>query len=147
MTPADDGRGGFETRPYGTGRPADAADIAGNIARLEQLVEQEIAAEEAVRAGLDALPRTRTEAEKTARTLANLTHTLNVLQRMRAGLPVETQPGLPAATGPDDHDDMPRDIDEFRHALARRIEAWAEGRIDRGDDAGDSTAGMVGETE
>jgi len=139
VTPADDGRGGFQTRPYGTDRSADAADIASRIARLEQLVEQEVAAEEAVRAGLDALPRSRTEAEKTARTLANLTHTLNLLQRMRAGLPAEI--------GPDDHDDMPRDIDEFRHALARRIEAWAASRIGRGDGAGDSTAGMVGEIE
>jgi hypothetical protein len=135
----DDDRGGFETRPYGTGRSDVAADIAAGIARLARLVEQELAAEEAVRAELGALPRSRTEAEKTARTLANLTHTLHLLQRMRAGLPAET--------GPDDHDDMPRDNDEFRHALARRIEAWAASRIGRGDGAGDSAAGMVGEIQ
>lgn len=96
--------------------------------RLEALVVKEIAAEEAMRAELETRPRARGESERCARTLSVLTQTLHVLQRLRGGRPSEGEPN--------DYDDMPRDLDEFRRALARRIEAFVASRTDL-DDAGE----------
>jgi hypothetical protein len=100
------------------------------IDRLERLVEQELTAEEAVRAQLGPLPRNVADAERTARTLSTLTQTLHALQRLRSG----TTPDL------DDDDDMPRDIDAFRRDLARRIDAFVASRTERSDDDGDPAA-------
>ena len=77
-------------------------------ARLEALIVRQIAAEEAVRADLDAVRRMRGGADRCARTLVILGQALAVVQKLRA----EEPPAL-------DPDDMPRDIDEFREALAR----------------------------
>ncbi len=46
------------------------------------------------------------------------------------------------ASGPD-YDDMPADIDEFRHELARRIDAFVASRPDGGGDAGGAAAAPV----
>ena len=59
------------------------------------------------------------DAERMARTLSTLTQTLQTLQRLNAG---------EMARNADDDDDMPRDIDEFRHELARRIDAFVASR-------------------
>jgi hypothetical protein len=107
------------------------------IARIERLVEDELAAEEAARRQLGLAPRAVAEAERVARTLASLTQTLLVLQRLRASAP------QPAGATHDD-DDMPRDLDEFRRELARRIEAWAANRNDGGDAARSGEADVVG---
>jgi hypothetical protein len=122
---------------FDTGRAASAEPVDGRsnedtsaIARIERLVEKELAAEETVRAGLGPLPRPPADAERAARTLATLTQTLHALQRLRSGLAPDT--------GSNDDDDMPRDIDEFRRDLARRIDAFVESRIDRRDAGGDS---------
>jgi hypothetical protein len=108
----------------GPAAPIDAVDAAhtvlSHVARLEKLVEQEIAAEEAVRAQLGALPRKRADAQAAARTLTTLTEALHGLARLRAGV----HPG-----GPDD-DDIPHDIDAFRRELARRIDAFVASRTD-----------------
>jgi hypothetical protein len=114
--------------------PAADGDRAAAIARIERLVERELAAEEAVRAQLGALPRPPAEAERVARTLATLTQTLHALQRLRCGLAFDPD---------DDDDDMPRDIDEFRLELARRIEAFVASRTDADYAGGDSAPALV----
>ncbi|MEJ2379132.1 MAG: hypothetical protein P8Y53_22160 [Pseudolabrys sp.] len=85
--------------------------------RLEALLVQEIAAEEAARAELGTLPRLRTEADGCARRLAVLTQTLKTLRAIPAAAP-------PA---PDDH--APQNIDEFRETLARRIQAFIAEKV------------------
>jgi transposase-like protein len=111
---------------------AEPDGTSSAIARLERLVEQELAAEEAVRAQLGPLPRNAADAERTARTLSTLTQTLHALQRLRGGL---------AADRPDD-DDIPRDINEFRRELARRINALVARPTD-GTNAGRDPGAVV----
>jgi hypothetical protein len=101
--------------------------------RLEALLVREIAAEEAARAELGTLPRLRAEADSCTRRLAVLTHTLKLLR----GIPAAPAAGLP------DDDDMPRDIDEFRLDLARRIDAFVASRADAADADGDAGAAPV----
>jgi hypothetical protein len=114
----------------GKGEDTDQADTAGTsdtgnsaadatapaqpslAERLERAIEKELAAVETMRAQLGPQPQPPADGERTARTLASLTNTLFKVRRLRS-------PEMPM-TGPDDFDDMPRDIDEFRHALARR---------------------------
>jgi hypothetical protein len=93
---------------------ADGGSVTERIARLERLVEKEIAAEEHVRAQLGTLPRTPADGERSARTLATLTRTLHALQRLRCGA------GL---AGSAYDDDVPADIEEFRRELTRRLRA------------------------
>lgn len=85
---------------------------------------KEIEAEESARARLGGAQRKNT-AERSARTLATLTQTLHALARLRAG-------SLPDQETHYD-DDMPRDIDEFRRDLARRIDAFVASRTDAAD--------------
>jgi len=81
---------------------------------------KELEAEEAARAALGTRPRPRYEAERCARTLSVLTQTLERLQRLHAK----------SGGGKDGDDDpVPEDIDEFREALARRINAFVESEI------------------
>ena len=54
-----------------------------------------------------------TEAERRARTLASLARTLGEVTRLRAGQ---------HKVNPADDDAVPRDLDEFRRALSRRLE-------------------------
>ncbi len=106
---------------------------ASAIERIERLVEKELAIEETARAALGPLPRPPADAERAARTLSTLTQTLHALTRLRGGLSPETESN--------DDDDMPRDIDEFRNELARRIIAFVESRRgDRPADAGGDAA-------
>jgi hypothetical protein len=107
------------------------------IDRIEQLVLKEIEAEEAERAELGGKQRAATASERCARTLATLTQALQALQRLRAGT-------LPDHESLHD-DDMPRDIDEFRRDLARRIDAFVASRTDAADADGDSRAAPVDE--
>ncbi|EJW10146.1 hypothetical protein A33M_0395 [Rhodovulum sp. PH10] len=87
--------------------------------RLERLLAKEISRVEAVRR--DAAAPDVADAERVARTLERLTDTLGKVRRLRE----------PEAREPDD--DLPRDIDEFRRVLARRI---AELVQDEDDGAG-----------
>ncbi len=93
--------------------PSSAAAIAG---RLERAVDKELRAVELMRAV--AAPQTSAESERVARTLASLTDTLYRVRRLR-----EPEVG---GTGANDFDDLPRDADAFRLALARRIEALVQ---------------------
>ncbi len=110
---------------------------ASAIARLERLIEQELAAHEATRAELGALARAPTDAERCARILSILTQTLQRLMHLRAGVAPEQ--------GSYDDDDIPADIDEFRRDLARRIEAFVASEIDGEDAHGDPGAGALDE--
>lgn len=107
------------------------------IDRIERLVEQELAAEEASRAQLGMLPRAPGDAERCARTLAILTKTLQALARLRGG---------PAEHGlRHDDDDIPADIDEFRRDLARRIDAFVAAETDGQDAHSNSGAAALDE--
>ena len=96
-------------------------DIASAIARIENLVQREIAAEERERARLGGLPRDSVDAARCAQRLWTLTQTLYALARLRGSSAEPEQ-------GSSNVDDIPTDIDEFRRALARRIEACLESR-------------------
>jgi hypothetical protein len=76
----------------------------------------------AVQRVLDVLrPADHAEAESTARTLAALSQSLRDVAALNVSNPVTT---------PDEADDdpIPRDIDEFRRELARRIRGFIEAR-------------------
>jgi hypothetical protein len=105
------------------GEAGASAPASPSIAdRLERAVERELAAVEIMRATLGPEPQPPADAERTARTLERLTDTLFKVRRLR----------LPEAqtAGQYDDTDMPRDIDEFRRKLARRIEAFVRSRTD-----------------
>lgn len=102
---------------------AGAASAASPLTvadRLERAVERELASIERKRATLGVEPQAPPDAERTSRILQRLTDTLWKVRRLRA-------PDMPE-TVPDDFDDIPKDIDEFRRMLARRIEAFVRSR-------------------
>ena len=82
--------------------------------RVQRVVERELDAIDSILSVLGAADST--EAERSARTLASLARALKEVMRLAA--PEQ-------ATDPDEDDPMPRDLDEFRRELARRIEALA----------------------
>jgi hypothetical protein len=89
--------------------PLDRQQLA---ARIQRSIERELDAIERV---LDLLqPQNGNEAERAARTLAALARTLREVATLDTDTSVE----------PDHDDDAgPRDMDEFRHDLARQIES------------------------
>ena len=101
--------------------------------RIERLVIREIEIEEARREKLNRLQRPTAEAAQTARTLAILTQTLYALRRLHAG--ADAAPREPEEKTA--HDDLPKDLDEFRRELARRIDAFVASRTDARDAASD----------
>jgi hypothetical protein len=106
--------------------PDDAGDslstearMALNAARIQRIVEHGLNAVERVLAKVG--PSDRSEAERSARTLAAVARTLREMAAITK--PEEVTP-------PDETDDdpVPRDIDEFRRQLARRIRGFIEAR-------------------
>jgi len=95
-------------------------DLAAGIDQLLHAVLAEIGKVKALCAERGAT--TPTAAIQTSRALATLTQAMHKLQQMQSRV---AQPGLY-----DDDDDIPEDIDAFREALARRIEAFMESRPD-----------------
>ncbi|QDM16572.1 hypothetical protein FNL55_11345 [Tardiphaga sp. vice352] len=89
--------------------------------RLEQAVVRELARVERRTGGGVAMRPS--ESERVARTLSTLTQTLFKVRALR-------EPGSVSADA--QHDDMPADLDGFRDALARRIEAFVASRADDG---------------
>jgi len=83
------------------------------IDRVRRSIEREITRIEVIVGGHHVDPEQRTEAERRARTLASLTKTLAELRRLRADDELQR---------PLDDDAIPRDLDEFRRALSRRLE-------------------------
>jgi len=68
----------------------------------------------------------KSDLQKMSHTIASLAATLRALRPMLRDASVSTQ-------CESDYDDMPADLDEFREALARRIEAFMESRGDEAD--------------
>jgi hypothetical protein len=109
-------------------QPAADTPSATVADRLENAVEKELAAVELMRTKLGLEPSDPVDTERTARTLERLTETLLKIRRWR----------LPDAAKDTDYE-LPKDIDEFRHSLARRIEAFVRSRADIGiSDPGES---------
>ncbi len=86
------------------------------LIKLQQILAQLIAAQQLA-------PANGIHSPQAARTLTMLVQAMRMLQGMRGGQSISQESHK-------DDDDMPRDIDEFRHALARRIEALFESETD-----------------
>lgn len=95
--------------------PADRVAIA---ARIATVVERELDAVERVLKVIG--PNNQVEAERSARTLASIGRALREIAAFNESHEVT----------PDDADDdaVPRDIDEFRNELARRINEFVDAR-------------------
>lgn len=115
LQPAPDAERAMAPQPDG-GSGEFESDL---VTRLRRAVLNELTAVELLRDRLKNEPQSRIAAERTARTLSILTHTLQKLQRLQCTVP----------TGGSDYD-MPADIDEFRNELARRIDEMVASRSD-----------------
>lgn len=82
------------------------------IARVSRAIERELMQIERIVGGHRVPIAQRSEAERRARTLASLARTLNEVKRLRA------EEEKPKAA---DDDAVPRDLDEFRRELSRRL--------------------------
>ena len=102
--------------PTGSSR-RPAATPAALAARVQRVVERELDAIDQVLSILGAADQA--EAERSARTLASLARALKEVMRL-------TAPELTPEADEDD-DGGPRDLEEFRRELARRLEALAAG--------------------
>ena len=107
--------------------------FADTVERLYRAVLEELTAVESLRTRLKREPLSAIDAERTARTVSNLTETLQKLQRLQCAAP---------QSGSYD-DDMPADIDEFRNELARRIDAFVASRTQQNDAGGNPEPTLV----
>lgn len=112
-------RGKSPPRRTAVDRLDDPPPVTGAalIERVSRAVERELLQIEVIVGGHHIKPAQRSEAERRARTLASLARTLGELARLRAGEKAK----------PDD-DDVPRDLDDFRRELSRRLEQVVRGR-------------------
>jgi hypothetical protein len=96
--------------PANVARRATAAAL---VKRVSHAIERELAQIEALIGATEGSTAAPSETERRARTLASLTRTLKEIARLRA-----------AAKKPKQADDgfVPRDIDEYRRDLARRLD-------------------------
>jgi hypothetical protein len=107
------------------------ARTAANAARIQKIVTRGLDAVERV---LDQVgPSDQGGAERSARTLAAVARTLQEMAAI-------TQPDEGAPPDETDDDPVPRDIDEFRNELARRIHALIDARQDGGNGSADGAA-------
>jgi hypothetical protein len=97
-----------------------APDPAALLIKLEQILAQLIAAQQLA-------PANGIHSPQGARTLTLLINSLRTLKGMRGPAPTDT------GSIDNDYDDMPRDLDEFRHALARRIDAFVASETNADD--------------
>lgn len=88
------------------------------IERVTRAIERELSLIEVIVGGNHLKSHQRTEAERRARTLASLARTLGEVTRLRAGQ---------HKVKPADDDAVPRDLDEFRRTLSRRLEQLVAG--------------------
>ena len=112
--------------------PALAQQRAALAVRIQNVVEREMAVVERVVNLLG--PADEAEAERTVRTLAGITRTLREIAALN-------QPDEVTPPNETDNDPIPRDIDEFRNELARRINALID---DRGDEESEETVEAAG---
>lgn len=87
--------------------------------RLQQMVEREMDAVERILRKIK--PSDQIEAEHGARTLAGVARTLREIKALNTPTDEPTPEGI-------DDDPIPRDIDEFRFELARRIRGFIDAR-------------------
>jgi hypothetical protein len=106
--------------------PTAGTDDAAIVPRLQSAVARVLPAIEATIARLAAGPYHAREMEQAGRALSSLTRTLRELN----GLLSEHNARPGGACNCNRYDDMPEDIDEFRHALARKIEAFFAAETD-----------------
>jgi hypothetical protein len=99
----------------------DESERLSMAERLERAVEKELAALEQAQAACGGELPTTSEGDSHARTIERLTGALYKIRHLRK--PETVTSGLAEM-------DMPKDIDEFRHALALRIEAFVRRRRD-----------------
>jgi hypothetical protein len=109
-----------------------APEPAALLIKLEQILAQLIAAQQLA-------PANGIQSPQGARNLTMLIQAMRALKGMRGHAPTDTGPIE------NDDDDMPRDLDEFRHALARRIRAFVESRTRARDADEDSGSANVDE--
>lgn len=111
-------KGKKELRPQTRARSPSIAPVLTTpealAVRVQRVVERELDAIDSVLSVLGVADSA--DAERSARTLASLARALTEV--MRLTVPEQTP-------DPDEDDAMPRDLDEFRRELARRIEALA----------------------
>ena len=142
LAPQDDGDG-LATAEEQLGprlRGDDSSETPPSpIDRLEALLVKEIEAEETAQARRGKAARMPTGAKRSTRRLTELTQTLHILQRVRAGKTAEA--------GALDYDDIPLDIDAFRFDLARRIDAFVASRTKPADAGGNPGAQPVDDVQ
>jgi len=109
--------------------PPGGESAAALVHRLSGTIERELSRIETIVSGRDAGAR-RGEAESRARVLASLARTLKEVKRLRD----EAAQGEAAKDADDDA--VPRDLDEFRRVLSRRLDEMVAGRapLSAGDD-------------
>jgi len=113
--------------------PALAQQRAALAQCIQNVVEREMAVVERVVNLLG--PADEAEAERTVRTLAGISRTLREIAALNQ--PDEVTP--PNETD----DDVPRDIDEFRRELARRIHALIDAERDGGSPGADGAVARL----
>lgn len=92
-------------------KPAIRRSVTGRalVTRVARAVERELTEIEAI----VGKPKSRTDAERRVRTLASLARTIGEVMRLREQQQTRRD---------DDDDTVPRDLDEFRDTLARRLD-------------------------
>ena len=114
--------------------PQGEAGAASMVARVSDAIERELSKIERIVGNPTRMqPSQRVETESRARVLASLARTLKEVMRLR-----EQERGDDKAKAADD-DAIPRDLDEFRRELSRRLEGLVAGAApvsDRGNEPG-----------
>jgi hypothetical protein len=116
-------------------RAPQASNAGDLVERVSRAIERELEGIERIVGGDRVPPSQRTEAERRARTLASLARTLSEVMKLRA----ITRAAATETAKPADDDTIPRDLDEFRRELSRRLEfmvAAAAPVSAAGDDSG-----------
>ena len=111
-------------KPSRTDGEVTLPPLADTARRLHRAILDELDTLEAVRAQMRNEWKSVGEAERTARTIARLTESLQKIQRLHPAI---------STPGPTD-EDMPADA--FRYALANRIDEFVRSRTEFGDDGG-----------
>lgn len=88
------------------------APVTTLLTRVSRAIERELSQIEIIVGGQRVKPAQRTEAERRARTLASLARTLREVMQLRAGEEKTKR----------DDDAVPRDLNELRAELARRLD-------------------------